>query len=155
MGSKTTNTTVNKPPEFVKPPENPYYTEAAKALDNVDYTTPVLQSFGQAENLIKEGDNSIFGANTSAEVRGKVINSKLLKNTFDKGTAMSQAKAQEDNARFSGKMSLGGATAPVMYSPGGTSTQSTPFSAGSLIAPIIGGGMAALTGGMSSGGALA
>jgi len=123
-------------------------------VENVDYSTPVIQAFGNQDNLIRESGNELFGANTSPEVANKVRSSRLFKSATDKGTALSSAKAQEDNAKFSGRMSLGGATAPVMYSPGGTQTQSTPFSAGSLIAPILGGGMAALTGGMSAGGSL-
>ena len=37
-------------------------------------------------------------------------------------------------------MSLGGATAPLAYSPGGTVTQTTPFNWGNLLSSGIQGG---------------
>lgn len=132
MGSKTVNTTVNKPPEFVAQPKNPYYEQAAKDLENVDYITPVMQAFGNQDNLIRESGNELFGANTSPEVASKVRSSRLFKSATDKGTALSQAKAQEEQEKFARRMSLGGATAPVMFSPGGTQTGNHPFSFGEL-----------------------
>ena len=124
MGTKkSTSTTVNQTPQFVEQPKNPYYEKAAKSLDTLDFTTPIIQGFGQQDNLIKESGNDIFGANTSPEMAQKVRDSRLFKSATDKGNALSGAVQQQENAKNSGYMSLGGATAPVMFNPGSTNTQ--------------------------------
>jgi hypothetical protein len=85
MGAKkTTSTTVNQAPQFVAPPKNEYYEKATKNLDNLDFTTPIIQGFGQQDNLIKESGNDIYGANTSPEIADKVRNSRLFKSATDK-----------------------------------------------------------------------
>ncbi len=146
---------MNQAPQFVQQPTNPYYEAASKDLDNIDLTSGVIQNYGQAANALKESGNEMFGANTSPEMREKVMNSRMFSLNLDKGRDLSNAKQNEINTKFAGKMSLGGATAPISYNPGGTMTQKTPFDWGGLLTAGLGAagqvGAAAMTGGASAG----
>ncbi len=158
MGSKkTTQTTTNLAPQFVAQPKNPYYEQAKAMLDNLDYTSSVNDSYAQAANQISESGNEIFGADTSPEVAQKVRDSRLFRNTVDRGRDLSAAKQREIGTKADGYMSLGQATAPITYNPGGTTTQVQPFSWGNLISSAISGAAsigASAIGSHSSGGGL-
>ncbi len=123
MGSKTTSTTVNQPPQFVKQPDNPYYKLAEAGLNNIDYHSGIIEGYARQDNEIKESGNDLFGANTSPEVASKVRDSRLFRSTVDRGHDLSNANQQENQAKTAGFMSLGGATAPISFNPGGTNTQ--------------------------------
>lgn len=96
-------------------------------FDNLDLTSPIHTQYGQLQNQINESGNELFGANTPAEVRDKQRESRLFRMSMDKGRDLSQAKQNEINIKSGGYMSLGQATAPVMYNPGGTSTSVQPI----------------------------
>lgn len=160
MGSKNTQkTTSSNQYQYIPPPTDTasakYYDNVAKLAEGVDYTTDVINGFGQAENEIKESGNSIFGADTSAELRDKVMSNRLFRNRIEKGQALANAKQNEMAAKNTMYMTLGQATAPQLVQTGGTTNsvqQSNPGIAGIISSGILGAaqlGSAAMTGGAS------
>ena len=124
-------------------PTNPHYEAANAALDNLDYTTPVTQQYGKLRNQINESGNEMFGANTSPEVAGKVRDGRMFRAMTDYGENMSGAKQRESMDRMSGKMSLGGATAPTLVNSGGNQRGEQWGSAGTYVMPALQMGMGA------------
>lgn len=141
MGKKkVTSTTTNQAPQFVAPPVSPYFKNAEKLLENIDYQSSVLQNFGKLQNQINESGNEAFGADTPAEVRDRIRQSRLFRATTDHGRNMLDAVQAETAAKNAGYMSLGGATAPVAWSPGRTQTQTQSGGFGNILGSIITGG---------------
>lgn len=103
-------------------PENPHYTAAAQALNNIDYKSGVNAAYGRAENQVKESGSELFGADSNPELRDRERQSRLFKLTTDKGHAMNQADQMENAARLGGNMALGAATEAPLVQTGGSYT---------------------------------
>lgn len=132
MGAKKTTNQTSNQYQYMEPPKSPYVDKYENSLKNLDLTSPVHQGYGRAENLIRESGNDIFGANTSPEMAQKVRENRLFRNQIDKGVALSNAVAQENNIRSGGYMTLADATRPQLVQTGGTSTMTQPFDWGGL-----------------------
>lgn len=123
MGKKKTTTAQTNTYGFVNQPKNANYEAAQTYLDNIDYSTPVKQSFGRLRNEIDESGNEFFGGNISDDLRTRIKQSQKFKATTDEGEALSQAGAMENQAKMTGNMALGEATKPYFVNTGGNSTQ--------------------------------
>lgn len=106
----------------------------------IDYKTPIIQAHGREIGQIKESGNDAFGGNTSAEVQDRIRDSRLFRATTNLGQNLSQAESAENSAKTAGYMSLGGATAPIAWNPGGSTTTVQPFNWGGLLTGAMQGG---------------
>lgn len=127
MGKKKTSQATTNTYSYIPQPQNQYYDQAASQLSNLDYTTDVINAYGQNENIINESGNEFFGDNTPAGLRESSRESRLFQNNIQKGAAINQAKQAENNAKIGGYMSLGGATAPNFVQSGGTTVNTSPW----------------------------
>lgn len=151
MGKKKTSTTQTVNHQWKDQPANQYYNNAAQHLNSIDLQSGVRNAFGQNENLINESGNEFFGANQSAEQRDRIKFGRKFNNNILKGKALGQAVQDENSAKITGNMALGGATAPVLVNSGGTSTTVQPFDWGGLIASGLGAGASVASAGMAPG----
>ena len=108
-----------------------------------DYSTPIRNAYGRAEQNLTHSYNSPLGAYTTADVRDKAQRSQY--NDLEQGMGLDLSNAAQQNAQnqFSNQATVAGLTAPRLYNSQSVNTQPvTPWD-------VLGLGTGTLTGALS------
>lgn len=121
MPKKKTQTTQTNQFSFLNRPENSDTQAARSAIQNVDFTSPVVHSFAQAEGDIND---AFYEDDLTDGAKEKIKLGRLFNLRQQKGAALSQAKGQEANFKAGNMMSLAGLTQAPLVNTGSSGTQS-------------------------------
>lgn len=126
---------------YLTPPDTQDTIAARNAARNVDFTTPIVGMYGQAE---KDLANMDVGDETMpAGTKEKIRYSRMFNLRNSKAQALAGATAQQEQAKFGNLAQIAGMTAPNLVQTGSTQTVSDPMGA-ILGAAKVGGNIASL-----------
>ncbi len=132
MASNKSSTTQTNSPGFATPPP----TAATTALQGMvnqgpDYSTPIRNAYGRAEQNLSKSYSNPLGAYTTADVKDKAMRSQMSDLEQSKGLDLSNAAQQNAQGQFSRQATVAGLTAPQMYNAQSKSV--TPWSFGDTL----------------------
>ncbi len=105
-----------------------------------DYSTPIRNAYGRAQQNLSKSYQSPLGAYTTADVRDKSLRSQQSDLSQSMGLDLSNAAQENAQGQFNRQATVAGLTAPQMYGSGGTTTVHDPW--GTAMG-LIGGGASA------------
>lgn len=114
MGSKKTYVTNTE--SFAAPPPTVATTNLQAMVDKpVDYSTPIRNAYGRAEQSLSRSYQSPLGAYTTADVRDKSLRSQNADLQQGMGLDLSNAAQQNASDVFNRQATVAGLTSPVPY----------------------------------------
>jgi len=147
MGKKKTETKSTVDYTQIAPKDTPDTIAARAAIQNVDYTSPVLGAYGQIEKNIDEAQLDTDLDNKSKE---RTKYARMFETQQHKGRDLANAKAAEHQFKTGQQMNLAALTQNRILQSGGTQvqTQSQPW--GSYLMQGIGSGAQVASAGLMS-----
>jgi len=126
-------------------PPPTHATEALQGMvDNgVDYSTPIRNAYGRAEQNLSHSYQNPLGAYTTADVMDKSLRSQNSDLMQSEGLDLSNAAQQNAQGQFNRQAAVAGLTAPQAYNAKQVTT--VPFQAGDALGIGFGAANAALT----------
>ena len=140
--SKTTSTATHG---YYTPPPTQATTNLQSMVDTpTDYSTPIRNAYGRAEQQTNRSYNNPLGAYTTQDVRDKSV--REMKQTMGQnlGLDLSNAAQQSASDKFTRQSTVAGLTQPNFAQTGGTQVSQQPFNWMGLIQAGAGVGSAAL-----------
>ncbi len=128
---------------FAAPPPTAASTQLqTMAQTPADFSTPIHNAYGRAEQQLGQSYNSPLGAYTTADVRDKSLREQKQGLEQNMGLDLAQAAQQSSQDAFNRQYQVAGLTAPQFYNTGGTTTSGGSLDTLGLVASAGSGALA-------------